>query len=189
MSLRESKRAETERRILAAARRAFLQEGVDGASMTGIASEAGVSRATLFNYFAGKPALLGALAASLETRLAGTVAHYRSREPDAAEALMALFGRAAAVLEQTAALTRLLLVHCGSEQGFPSLLAEFRLLVQTGQASGQWRRDIDAEAMADALHQAFLASLLGWCRRPELSLAEEFRSRAAALARLLAAPV
>lgn len=186
MSLRETKRAATERRILSCARQLFLARGYASTSMSEIAAEAAVSRATLFNYFRGKSALLEAIAGEFEARLAQTVAHYRRREPSAPLALEALFARAAVVLEQTADLTRLLVTESAGSLGFPALEAAFVELVRYGQAREQWRSDIAAEQLAEPLYLGFLASLLYWCRRPQLELAEEFATRAAALNRLLA---
>lgn len=186
MSHRETKRAATERRIISSARRLFLTRGYGSTSMTDIAEEAAVSRATLFNYFHGKSALVEAIAGDLEARLVQTVAHYRRRERSAPVALEALFARAAVVLVQTAPLTRLLVTESAGKLGFPALQSEFVELVQLGQSQGHWRGDIRAEQLAEPLYLALLASLLHWCRRPQLDLAEEFAARAEALNRLLA---
>ena len=186
MKLREAKRAETEERILTAARKLLLEQGSPGVAMTEIAVAAGVSRATLFNYFSGKSALLQAMAAEFDSRFARTVSHYRDREESAPAALEALFARAALVLEQTAGLTRVLVMESGGGEGFPKLMAEFEALVQAGQASGQWRGDLPAARLAESLYAAFVTSLLGWCRQPRHSLADEFAERARDLGRLLA---
>jgi AcrR family transcriptional regulator len=60
-SQRTSKREDTRRRLLAAARKLFRLRGVEQASMEDIAAAANASRATIYLYFAGKPALLEAL--------------------------------------------------------------------------------------------------------------------------------
>jgi len=51
---------EKERQILNGAARVFALDGYEGASMSRIAAEAGVSKGTLYNYFAGKADLFGA---------------------------------------------------------------------------------------------------------------------------------
>ncbi len=51
---------EKERQILRGAGMVFAQEGYEGASMSRIAAEAGVSKGTLYNYFAGKADLFAA---------------------------------------------------------------------------------------------------------------------------------
>lgn len=56
--LRERKKAETRRRILAVCARAFRSRGFHETTIAEVAAEAGVSRQTFFNYFAGKDAVL-----------------------------------------------------------------------------------------------------------------------------------
>ena len=51
---------EKERQILRGAGTVFAQEGYEGASMSRIAAEAGVSKGTLYNYFDGKADLFAA---------------------------------------------------------------------------------------------------------------------------------
>jgi len=60
MSLLEALSPEKERQILDGAARAFAADGYEGASMSRIAAVAGVSKGTLYNYFAGKRELFAA---------------------------------------------------------------------------------------------------------------------------------
>jgi len=60
MSGTETLSPEKERQILRGAALVFAQEGYEGASMSRIAAEAGVSKGTLYNYFAGKADLFAA---------------------------------------------------------------------------------------------------------------------------------
>jgi AcrR family transcriptional regulator len=57
----EIKRTETEVLILDAARKVFLENGFDGATMQQIASEAGINKALLHYYFRGKDRLFEAV--------------------------------------------------------------------------------------------------------------------------------
>ncbi len=186
MSLRAARRQSTQRRILAAARDLFLAQGVAATTMDQLAEAAGVSRASLFNYYPGKAALLESLGSELESRLLQAMQHYRSKHPAAPEALAALFAHAAQVLEQTAALTRLLLAQSGG--GYPALLAACVDFAAEGQAAGHWRRDIEAPRLGEIIYLEFMAGLLDWCRPSDASHRELFHSRTDALNRLLAAP-
>lgn len=56
--LREQHRQDTRRHIVAAARGLFQSAGFAGTTMEAVAERAGVSRATLFNYFPSKQSLL-----------------------------------------------------------------------------------------------------------------------------------
>ena len=60
-SQRAAYREATRTNILAVARRLFLADGVEAVSMDGIAAAAEVSRATVYQHFAGKPPLVEAL--------------------------------------------------------------------------------------------------------------------------------
>lgn len=62
--VREARR----RHILEAAQRVFLREGYHGATMERVAEEAGVSKQTLYNYFADKESLFIALAETWKER-------------------------------------------------------------------------------------------------------------------------
>ena len=60
MADQELRSPEKERQILDGAAAAFSRDGYEGASMSGIAAAAGVSKGTLYNYFDGKKALFTA---------------------------------------------------------------------------------------------------------------------------------
>ncbi len=71
--LRDRLREETSRAILEAAEHEFAGEGLHAARMERIASRAGVAVGTLYNHFADREALLGALARSRRERLLARV--------------------------------------------------------------------------------------------------------------------
>lgn len=183
--MREEKKLATARQIRTVARELFLEKGYSQTSVEEIALAAGVSRAGLFNYYRGKPAILSALSADLEPRLVQLVQHYQARSLSTGDQIRQLFEYSAKILEQTAGLTRLLFVQ-GNSEGFPALQLAFRQLVLAGQQRGEVREDLDAGALSEMLYLGFVASLLGWCRTPEMALAAALARRADALALILA---
>ena len=183
--MREEKKRATARQIRVVARELFLEKGFSQTSVEEIALAAGVSRAGLFNYYRGKPAILSALSAELEPRLVQLVHHYQAKSLSTADKIRQLFEYSAKILEQTAALTRLLFVQ-GNSEGFPTLQLAFRQLVRSGQQRGEVREDLDAGALSEMLYLGFVAGLLGWCRTPDTALAAMLASRADALALILA---
>lgn len=187
MSLRDQKREATRQRIQAAARQLFLSQGFADTTLDQVAAAAEISRASLFNYFPGKPALLESLGQDLEARMLGALRHYRQKHNLPSETLAALFTHAAQVLEQTSGLTRLLFTQANDGVGFPGVLAEFQSLVEAGQAQSQWRSDIAAERLAELCYLEFVAGILDWCRPEGQSHGDLFAGRVAALNRLLAA--
>lgn len=64
-----SRSRETRRRILDAAERLFLANGLDGAGLEAVAADAGVSRQAVYDKFGSKGGLLRALVLDVEGRL------------------------------------------------------------------------------------------------------------------------
>jgi AcrR family transcriptional regulator len=178
MSLRERKKMETAARILDVSQRLFLDSGYGSTSIVDIAAAAGVSRASLFNYYNGKPAIIEALAARLEPRLVQMVSHYLSKPLTTDQRIEALFAYLAKVVDQTIELTRLLLAQGSSAADFPLLRQALVQLVERGQRSGEVRDDFAAEQVAEPLYLAFVASLLGWARPGGMTAAQQFAQRA-----------
>jgi len=180
--LREQNKRENRERILAAARKLFLSQGVPGTSVDQIAATAGVSRATLFNYFAGKDGIITALSAGLRQRLLGLIGHYAARPGSTAERVRALFDYSAQVIGQTGHLTRMLFAEearrSESSALFTSLVEAFTGLVRSGQELGDVRSDAPPGVMAEMLLMGFMAGIMGWVEASELPLSEQFRRRA-----------
>ena len=61
MEIESGKKAVTRRNIMRAARRLYEEKGIDNTAFSDIARSAGVSRSTVFNYFASTSELLTAL--------------------------------------------------------------------------------------------------------------------------------
>ncbi len=79
MSLRERKRTQTRRELISAAMRLFEEKGYEESTVAEIASAAGVSTKTFFNYFASKDEVLFP---HLSRRINAAVALIDQRAPD-----------------------------------------------------------------------------------------------------------
>ncbi len=114
-SKRDQNRAEQRERILDAARLLFTSRGPDRVTMAEVAEEAGVARATVFNYFPSKYALVESITEEV-------LAYYR--------------GMLQAALEDekssTAAIVRALFSHMGAgiEMAHPFYRGVFREIVK-----------------------------------------------------------
>lgn len=84
--LRERKRRETEKRIVDTAVGLFIRQGYDATTLAEIAAAAGISRRTVFNYFASKDDILLSLESETGDRLAARVL----AEPDDKDPLEAV---------------------------------------------------------------------------------------------------
>lgn len=71
--VRAAARSEASNAILDAAERVFASDGIDGAAMQSIASKAGTSVGTLYNYFADKSDLVRALFEDRHRRLGESI--------------------------------------------------------------------------------------------------------------------
>ena len=95
--------------LLAAARALFARQGVTASTVDDIARLAQVSRATAFNYFPSKQALLAALVHEMEARFLHIMDAQFDHPASAAQRLAALFSWTAAKVEETPELSRVLI--------------------------------------------------------------------------------
>ena len=137
---------EKERQILDGAAAAFAQDGYEGASMSHIASVAGVSKGTLYNYFAGKKELFTAF---MHRECTGQVLLVLDEVDDAAPAqvtLLRIGHRVASMLASESGL----LIHrmvVAEARKFPELAQAFH---ETGPRRGLERMIPLIEKMAQA---------------------------------------
>lgn len=117
-------RAETEPRILDAARELFLEHGYERTSMEDIAKRAGVGRQTVFNRFADKESLFTATLAGVFRAVGADPARRRQARNDA-EAGLARVGRE--VLASFASPASIALARTVVAEGlsFPAIIREF----------------------------------------------------------------
>ncbi len=147
--LRDRSRQATRRTILEAAEAAFARRGLRAARMEDVADAAGVAVGTLYNHFADRDALLGALVDARRREVADGIDRAlapRRREPIAAQ--LGAFVRAA--VEQFEAHRPLCALLLDEEQAraghraapaAADLVRRAERLVQEGVSSGALRRE------------------------------------------------
>jgi len=82
MGVRQQRKEQTRQRILTAARHLLDEHGYEGATLRGVALEAGVTAGTIFVHFAGKDALMmAALADEIQRLLGGAHAAFPHDSP------------------------------------------------------------------------------------------------------------
>lgn len=124
MSQAEQLSPEKEARILAGAEVVFAQDGYEGASMSRIAQEAGVSKGTLYNYFTGKAELFSAFVNQLCRERLAHVFGAMHPDGDPAAALRALGFRMIEMMLSPTAATVYRVVVSEAEK-FPELAQGF----------------------------------------------------------------
>ncbi len=183
--LRERKKAETRQLIAETARRLFGERGFEEVKVAEVAAAAGVSEATVFNYFPSKEDLFYSGLEAFETALLTAI-----RERAAGESALAAFGRFVTeprgmlaakepeVIERHAATTRvieaspaLLTRERQIIDGFTDSLAEL-LREETGARPGDLEPWVAANAIM-GVHRSLLklarAEILAGTRNPQLS--------------------
>lgn len=122
-------RSNIEPRILHAARRRFLAEGVDGASLRTIASDAKTSVGMIFYYFPAKDDLFLAVVEEVYARLVQDLEGALGEGASARERLGKAFARIGAATDEEVEVIRLVLREAllvPSSSRFAQLLARFR---------------------------------------------------------------
>ncbi len=184
------KHQEKRREILDAAERCFVRDGLQGASISSICAEAGISPGHLYHYFTSKEAIVSAM---IELRLEEAAARFAKRA-EGADVLSTLFdemkvtrsGNPALLLEALAeanrspAMAKALQDHT---KGVHSLLAD---LLEKGQAAGAIDPALDRDVTASLLISIIDGSKTLRLRDPKLDVKEASKALQTMIVRYLA---
>lgn len=176
----------TRTRVLAAAER-LLRSGVAEFSMRDLAAEAGVSFATPFNQFGGKPAIMQALSAQRIDAMAERFAQSRTTG-DVTDRVFAAIDIAVAVMLEEPAVNRAVIGTLGSAGGKPGqAYARSRSLwasaVDAGDGLAPETVTLARDTLPDQLALAFRGALSFWTAGeiPDAALARCAKDAAAML--------
>ena len=144
-------KSDIEPRILAAARARFLSDGVDGASLRSIASDAGTSIGMVYYYFATKDELFFGVVDELYGKLLEDIETAIMPDVPVRERVERLYGRVARVSDDELLVVRLVLREAlTSNTRFARLRERFQAghvplvarLIADGYASGAFDRNL-----------------------------------------------
>ena len=144
-------KSDIEPRILAAARARFLRDGVDGASLRGIASDAGTSIGMVYYYFATKDELFFGVVEELYEKLLKDIEVAIAPDVPVRERVERLYARVARLSEEELLVMRLVLREAlTSNTRFARLRERFQAghvsliarLIADGYASGAFDRTL-----------------------------------------------
>ena len=178
LSRREHNKQKTQQRLLEAARRLFAERDISSTTIDDIAEYADVARATFFNYFSGKDAVLQALwleqLSTLEADVKAQLAVARSTQARFLN-LLRQFEDAATLRPQY-----LRAITCELERDGGTLeLARHRIerfhlalapLVEAGQRQGDVRSDFDSALLTQMVGAAYLSIVRNWRLDPDYEL-------------------
>ncbi len=177
MSVKESQglaAADSRTRILEAARLLFGEHGAGGVTMAEVAQAAGVSRATVFNQFGSKHALVEGITESVyagyEAILDNALSDRETPVPVLVEALFELMGRGIELDRRfyRAVFREIGRITLGLEEG--GIAQQARLgaierlvhLLTRGQARGQILADLDPQDLATAFDSLVFGTITHW---------------------------
>jgi TetR/AcrR family transcriptional regulator, cholesterol catabolism regulator len=172
---RERKKLELELRIRRAAAQLFHARGYEATTVDEIAERADVAKATLFNYFPRKDALLLAVWEDTHREVLESLGPPSSWRGTGPEQLRLLFNALAAATERNPQLTRVMLIEAMRSFWLSteptSLEAEFRQLLErlvaAAQARGELAADTDPRVGADLLREVYGTTVVHWLRKGE----------------------
>ncbi|EYS10560.1 tetR-family transcriptional regulator [Acinetobacter baumannii 25569_7] len=88
MSVREQKMAETRKKLIEVARRAFAEYGYADTSMDKLTAEAGLTRGALYHHFGDKRGLFAAVVDQIDSQIAEYAQQHREQPDDLWEGLL-----------------------------------------------------------------------------------------------------
>lgn len=186
--LRARRRQQTRAEIVRAAFDLFGRNGYERVSMDAVAEAAGVSRATLFNYFPQKELLLREIAAARAAKLKAVVEEFAaSGETPTFEAVTALVLKLAAENARMTGHVKKLILATFFQQASAGLLLAAReeAIAALAAAFGKMpARRKPPRLAAETLFAVFIATMLEWLLResaPAAWLTTTMRQRLQAL--------
>ena len=195
ISRRERNKLRTRARILDAAGKLFTEHGVEGTTIDELAEAADISRATFFNYFDSKPAVVKEMLAEIDR---GFFAYLRSLlelDVPVRELLEIFFTNSAKGIQSSAPFFRVMIAE--AEKSFPDPLEldryrgmtkEFQKIVEKGIARREARTDVPSDLLAEIMVGAYVSVLRIWRVDPAYNLPGRLRNTARVLADMIAGP-
>jgi AcrR family transcriptional regulator len=173
-SRREQNRTDQRERILDAARALFASRGVEEVTIAEVGERAGVARATVFNYFPSKYALVEAITEEVLCHWVWMLDLALERDDVPTPALVrALFDRMGEGIEQAHEFYRrvfreIMKVQVGLDEGGAAqrtglqALERLEQLLVRGQGRGELRADLDVADLARAFDSLANGTIIHW---------------------------
>jgi len=166
---RARKKARTRQEIYSAAMKLFMSHGFDAVTLDHICQAADVARGTFFLHFPSKDALLGEYARRVTEEVGDALHAHRGTATEAlAVVLTLLVDRALAqaglvqlVVREIMAHPQALAENTEQSRGLVELLT---VVVRRGQASGEFRRNVEPALGAALVALSYLAIVGEWAR-------------------------
>lgn len=190
LTRRERNKLTTRTKLLEAASKLFSEKGVPGTTVDEIAETADVARATFFNYFQTKNAVLHELWIEQISAFISAVNEQVALDIATSERLHNLFDQIARKVISRPAYHKAVMAELELDWTKPEI-SKARVdrfhealarLVEAGIARGDVRTDYEPSFLAQMIGAAYWSVLRGWRLDPDIDLAERFADAARFLA-------
>lgn len=194
LTRRERNKWETRERLLDAARVLFAARGVTGTTIDAITTKADVARATFFNYFPGKDAVLAAMHVSHMDKLSAVVDGLLARDLTTEERIIGLFDDFVDQSSRHAAYLRVVTGELERDLATPEISAartdlfneEILRILEFGMAKGEVRPDYPLLFLAQMVAAVYVSVIRNWRQDPDYDLEDGFGKAARFVAEALA---
>jgi AcrR family transcriptional regulator len=195
-SRRDRNKLRTKLRILEAARSLFTEKGVAGTTIEDLADVADIARATFFNYFASKSAVVDEILNEQDVVFYRRLTVAMAQDVSTELLLEEFFTGSAGGIESSPEFFRAIIAE--SEKSLAGLgtgndrhltmNAQFKQVADRGVARGDVRTDYPSDLLAEILVGAYVTVLRSWRVTPEYRLSDRLNKTAAILADFLLPP-
>jgi len=177
ISRRERKKLETKHKITKIAMYLFKKQGFDSTTMEQISEEVDISKATLYNYFPVKEAIISDYWQSNVQDLKYNLLKMIQLMPDTSSRIHKTFNKAANELFKSKQdIYRVYLNHWLKNFNNPSVSSRmesgfediFTMIIKLGQQAGDIRKDLPLELLVKHLEFMFLSACINWLSDPKL---------------------
>lgn len=189
-SRREQNKRKSRERILRASRRLFSAKGFEGTIIDEVAELAGVSRATLYNYFPSKDSLLLGIAWEELDQVRGLIAG-ELRQVGPLERLRRVLEVFALDSISYLGLSRKIIYLSSFEDGFlhpirAEMLDIYAAIIEEGKRQGLFRPHVPTDEIVELVMAVYLTVQFGWPHIDKIPPEECTRRLAAMLNQALA---
>ena len=174
---RARKKLETKQKIIKIAMYLFRKQGFESTSMEQISDDVDISKATLYNYFPVKEAIISEYWQSSVKELKLQLLQMIQLLPDTNKRLHKTFTKAASELFKSKQdIYKIYLSFWFKNIADPSLSENlqsgfediFTMIIKLGRQTSEIRRDISVEVLVKHLEVSFLTACMSWLTDPKL---------------------
>jgi AcrR family transcriptional regulator len=195
-SRRDRNKLKTRARILDAARRLFTERGVAGTTIEDLADLADVARATFFNYFPSKVAVVDTILAELDAAFYRELDLAMARDISTKQLLRSFFTESGQGIVDSREFQLVMIAESekslagiGTDNDrYQVMIGHFTRVAGRGVARGDVRTDYPSELLAEILVGAYATVLRSWRGVPGYDLVDRLGKTAEAMGDFLLPP-